>query len=213
MTAKLLPNSQLYDTGYCVIFARNVSAVELLSRVSREGIQPISLSRMAAEAIRMLGEDEDAEDGAVPEADMEDLERAGILVNDGPLLRAGTHGNWSFVVEPEGPYLAGPGLLEAASRGTAALCVQLSEAMAAWISYAEDGEVLSSFDPLFPDRDYGARPEILESLTGYRSAIDSGDPAFAYESALRKIQQELRCAVPQEVDADLLPAIRVHGGY
>ncbi len=122
--------------------------------------------------IKALGEDIEADD--VPELDLDELEATGILDNSGPLLRAGTHQNWSFVVESEGPYLAGDSVLESASIGTVAFCARLSETGSSWISYAENGDVLSSFDPLYPDRDYGKRPEVLDRLTGHRDAIESG---------------------------------------
>lgn len=211
MSVNLFPNSRLYETGYCVIFAKGISAIELLTRVAKGRIHHIELTRMETEAIKMLGED--IEDDLVSELSMDELRGSGILADDGPLLRAGTCGEWSFVVESEGPYLAGEGILAKASRDTVALSAQLSETMAAWISYAESGEVASSFDPLFPDQDYGNRPGALEALTGYRQSIDSGERSESYENAFRKIQRELGCAVPQEIDSGRLPAIRIPGGY
>ncbi|OQQ13147.1 hypothetical protein B0675_36540 [Streptomyces sp. M41(2017)] len=99
------------------------------------------------------------------------------------------------------------------SRGTSALLAQVSETAAAWIFYAEDGEILSSFDPLFPDSDFGKQPTVLEGLTGYRRAIDSGERADAYENSLRQIQESLEYAMPATVDAPRLPSVRVPNGY
>ncbi|MEV6956128.1 DUF6461 domain-containing protein [Streptomyces sp. NPDC051183] len=211
MTVDLFPNSNLYETGYCVIFAKGISAKELLARAGKEDIHPIGINRMEAEAIKALGEEIDED--IVPELSIEELHDAGILVDDGPLLRAGTLGDWSFVVESEGAFLAGEGILARVSVGSVALAAQLSDSMAAWISYAENGEVLSSFDPLFPEQDYGTRPERLESLTGYREAIGGGDRSIAFESAFRKIQRELHCDIPKEVDEQRLLTIRIPGGY
>ncbi|MFD4409504.1 DUF6461 domain-containing protein [Streptomyces sp. NPDC058476] len=211
MSTEIFPNTQLYDTGYCVIFAREISPVELLSRASEGQIDPIYLSRLDAEAIKAFGEEIDEED--IPDLDFDALQSSGMLVSGGPLLRAGAHNDWAFVVESEGPYLAKEGILKSASRGTVALSVQLSETTAAWISYAENGEILSSFDPLFPENDYGKEPSTLEELTGYREAIIGGDRAESYENALRKIQEALQCAVPQEADAARLLAVRIAGGY
>lgn len=211
MAVDLFPNSDLYETGYCVIFAQGISAKELLVRVWKEGIHPIGINRMEVEVIKALGEE--IEEDIVPELSIEELQDAGILVDDGPLLRAGTLGDWSFVVESEGAFLAGEGILARVSVDSVALAAQLSDSMAAWISYAENGEVLSSFDPLFPEQDYGTRPERLESLTGYREAIGSGHRSNAFESAFRKIQCELHCDIPKEVDEHRLLAIRIPGGY
>ncbi|MFF5011078.1 DUF6461 domain-containing protein [Streptomyces phaeochromogenes] len=211
MSTSVFPNSQLYGTGYCALFARGISPTELLTRVSGREIQPVLLTRLEADAIKSLGEDIDEED--VPDLNVDELHSSGMLDNSGPLLRAGIHGDWSFVVEPEGPYLASDEIFASVSRDTVALSARLSETGSTWISYAENSEILSSFDPLFPQHDYGKRPATLEELTGFREAIDSGDRSEAYENAVRKIQQELQCAVPQEADAAKLLAVRVAGVY
>ncbi|MDQ1033098.1 hypothetical protein QF035_010680 [Streptomyces umbrinus] len=211
MSTSIFPNSQLYRTGYCALFVRGVSPTELLTRVSGGEIQPVLVTRLEADAVKALGEDIDEDD--VPELNVDELHSSGMLDNSGPLLRAGTHNNWSFVIESEGPYLASDEILAAASRDTVALSARLSETGSTWISYAENSEILSSFDPLFPQHDYGKRPATLEELTGFREAIDSGDRSEAYENAVRKIQQELQCAVPQEADAGRLLAVRIAGGY
>ncbi|WP_143674536.1 MULTISPECIES: DUF6461 domain-containing protein [Streptomyces] len=211
MSASIFPNSQLYGTGYCALFVRGIPPTELLSRVSGGEIHPIPLNRLEADAIKAFGEDID--EGDVPGLNVDELHSSGILDNSGPLLRAGTHGDWSFAIESEGPYLASDEILKSVSRGTVALSARLSETGSTWISYAENGEILSSFDPLFPEHDYGKHPATLEELTAYREAIDSGDRSESYENAMRKIQQELQCAAPQETDAASLLAVRIAGGY
>ncbi|MFJ8798552.1 DUF6461 domain-containing protein [Streptomyces sp. NPDC102487] len=211
MSAEIFPNSNLYETGYCVILVRDISPEEALSRIpySKSGL--IGLDRNDFDAIKALGSDVDQDD--VPQVNINDLESSGILDSNGPLLRAGSYASWAFMIEPEGPFLAKEEVLKAVSRETTALSVQLSETAAAWISYAEDGEILSSFDPLFPDSDYGTRPTALENLTGYRAAIDAGERADAYENALRQIQESLQCALPATVDAGRLPSVRVDDEY
>ncbi|MGI3225058.1 DUF6461 domain-containing protein [Streptomyces sp. GTA36] len=211
MNTSIFPNLQLYGTGYCALFARGISPTELLTRVSGSEIQPVLLTRLEADAIKALGEDIGEED--VLDLNVDELHSSGLLDSSGPLLRSGIHGDWSFVVESEGPYLASDEILAFVSRGAVALSVRLSEAGSTWISYAENSEILSSFDPLFPQHDYGKRPATLEELTGFREAIDSGDRSEAYDNAVRKIQKELRCAVPQEADAPRLLAVRITGGY
>ncbi|MFD4413589.1 hypothetical protein [Streptomyces sp. NPDC058476] len=76
------------------------------------------MSRTQAEIIVALGEDISEDD--LPELDIDELHSAGILQDDGPLLRAGTHGDWSFVIEPEGPYLANDEVLKTVSHDTEA---------------------------------------------------------------------------------------------
>ncbi|MFD4170758.1 DUF6461 domain-containing protein [Streptomyces albidoflavus] len=207
----LFPNSRLYENGYCAILAREIKPSEILARVSGRDFRPLCLNRFEAEAIKAFGEDIDETD--VPDLDLDELHSNGFLDDSGPLLRAGTHDDWSFVIESEGAYLASEGLLEAASRNTVALSARVSETGSTWISYAENGEILSSFDPLFPEYDSGSRPSVLEELTHYREAISGGARAESFGNALRKIQKELNCAIPQEADAHRLLAVRIAGVY
>ncbi|MDF4253803.1 DUF6461 domain-containing protein [Streptomyces sp. WMMB303] len=208
---KLLPNSELYDTGYCALFVRRISPADILSRISGDECRAVLVDRMEAEAIKMAGEDLEEED--VPELDIDELRSSGMICADGPLLRAGTHEDWCFVIESEGPYLAKQEIIRSVSRGAVALSALKSETGITWISYAEDEEILSSFDPLLPQCDTGLRPDVLDNITGYREAIERGAPAKAHQNALRKIQYELGCAVPQEADAPRLLAVRIPGGY
>ncbi|MFJ6628898.1 hypothetical protein GA0115250_13635 [Streptomyces sp. BvitLS-983] len=207
----MFPNSQLYETGYCVIFARGINPAEILARVSGQKVFQFHLNRIEAEAIKALGEDIEEED--VPDLNLEELYESGILNNSGPLLRAGTYNDWSFAIESEGPYLADDRLLRTASQNTEAISARVSETGSKWISYAERGEILSSFDPLFPHHDYGSRPSILEGLTNYQEAISRGNRADSFENAFREIQHALNCAVPKEADALRLLTVRVAGAY
>ncbi|MFG3257314.1 DUF6461 domain-containing protein [Streptomyces sp. NPDC048172] len=208
---KLLPNSDLYDTGYCALFVRGTSPEALLAGIAGDAYHPVQLDRMEAEMIKMAGED--LEDDDVPELDFDELCDSGMICDEGPLLRAGTHDGWCFAIESEGPYLAREEIIRAASRGTVALLALRVETGLTWISYAEDGEILSSFDPLLPHYDNGSRPDVLDSITGYRQAIERRGSMGAHDSALRKIQHALGCAVPQEADEPRLLAIRIPGGY
>ncbi|MFJ8469871.1 DUF6461 domain-containing protein [Streptomyces swartbergensis] len=166
------------------------------------------MTRTEAALIEVLGEDFDEGD-----VNVDQLRDSGVLASDGPVLRAGEHDGWAFVVEPEGSYLAADDIVKSVSRQTMALSLRDSESGSCWISYAENGEILSSFDPLFPDSDYGTRPEVLEQLTGYGAAISNGDRADAYANVVRAIQQRLRCTVPQEADESRLLTIKIADGY
>src|SRR5690242_17751538 len=104
MSTEIFPNTRLYQTGYCVIFAKNITPDELLDRAGGGGLQPTPVSREEADTITML--DEDISEDDLPDLDTDHLQAAGLLDGDGPLLRAGAYGDWSFVIESEGPYLA-----------------------------------------------------------------------------------------------------------
>lgn len=211
MTCDIFPNRELYQFGYCAVFARGITPAELLARAAGEGLHLVALTRTEAARIEALGEDTDEDD--VPDVDFEQLQDSGVLASDGPVLRAGEHDGWSFVIEPESSYLAADDLVKSVSRETVALSLRDSESGSCWISYAEDGEILSSFDPLFPDSDYGTRPEVLERLTGHVAATNSGDRADAYANAVRAIQQRLQCTVPPEADERRLLTIKIADGY
>ncbi|MEU3491226.1 DUF6461 domain-containing protein [Streptomyces massasporeus] len=211
MTSDIFPNRQLYQFGYCAVFAKGVAPAELLARVGGEGLHPVALTRTETAHIEALGEDIDED--VVPDVTLDQLQDSGVLASDGPVLRAGEHDGWSFVIEPEGSYLAADDILKSVSQGTVALSLRDSESGSCWVSYAEDGEILSSFDPLFPESDYGTRPEVLEQLTGHGAAISNGDRADAYANAVRAIQQRLQCTVPQEADESRLLTIKIADAY
>ncbi|MFF7379159.1 DUF6461 domain-containing protein [Streptomyces massasporeus] len=114
------------------------------------------------------------------------------------VLRAGEHEGWSFVIEPEGSSLAAIDILTSVSGEAVALCLRGSKPGSCWISYAEDGEIVSSFDPLFPDSDYGTRPQTLAQFTGHVQAISNGDRAGAYANACERSSSDCsaRCQPP-----------------
>ncbi|WP_279629939.1 DUF6461 domain-containing protein [Streptomyces africanus] len=211
MTRDIFPNRGLYQFGYCAVFVRGIAPAELLARVGGAGLRPVALTRIDTMTIEALGEDIDEND--MPGLDLEQLQDSGVLAGDGPVLRSGEHDGWSFVIEPEGSWLAADGIVTSASRKTVALSLRDSESGACWISYAEDGEILSSFDPLFPDIDSGARPEVLGRLTGHVAAINNGERHDAYANAVRAIQQRLQCTVPPEADERRLLTIKIADGY
>ncbi|MFF5960784.1 DUF6461 domain-containing protein [Streptomyces luteogriseus] len=158
-----------------------------------------------------LGEDIDEDD--VPDVTLDQLQDSGVLASDGPVLRAGEHDGWSLVIESEGSYLAADDMVKSVSRETVALSLRDRESGSCWISYAEDGEILSSFDPLFPDHEYGTRREVPEQLTGHGAAISNGDRADAYANAVRANQQRLQCTMPQEADESRLLTLKVADEY
>ncbi|PTM98221.1 hypothetical protein C7821_103435 [Streptomyces sp. VMFN-G11Ma] len=210
MSNETFPNMRLYPFGYCAIFVKGASPTELLARAAGTSAQPIALSRAEADIITMRGDDIGADD--LPGLDTDGLREAGLLEGHGTVLRAGRHGDWSFAVEAEGVHLAADEILAAMSRDTVALSLRESDSGSSWIAYAEDGDILSSFDPLFPDDDYGNNTARLEQLTRYREAISGGQRADAFVNAVRAIQHALRCTVPAELDEHRMPAIGIADG-
>jgi hypothetical protein len=75
-------------------------------------------------------------------------------------------GAWTVVIEPGGSLGAGHALLEAASRGTAAVSVLRHDRAAAHFGYAVDGTTITGFDPGYPATEtiWGADPTMLRHL-------------------------------------------------
>ena len=89
-------------------------------------------------------------------------------------------GNWSVVIEPGGALGADHGLLEVASRGTAAVSVLRQDRAAAHFGYAVDGTTVTGFDPGYPAEEttWGADPGMLRHLMdalGLRPPSDESD--------------------------------------
>ncbi|MEU7908024.1 DUF6461 domain-containing protein [Actinoplanes sp. NPDC049118] len=94
-----------------------------------------------------------------------------------------TLGAWSVVIEPGGALGADHALLEAASRGTAAVSVFRGGKSAAHFGYAVDGATIAGFDPGYPTEEttFGADPGMLRHLMdalGLRPPSDESDTAW-----------------------------------
>ncbi|MGW4948395.1 DUF6461 domain-containing protein [Actinoplanes sp. NPDC004185] len=92
-------------------------------------------------------------------------------------------GAWSVVIEPGGILGADHGLLEAASRGSAAVSVLRHDAAAAHFGYAVDGTMIIGFDPGYPAEEtvWGADPGLLRHLMdalGLRAPTDEYEPTW-----------------------------------
>lgn len=91
-------------------------------------------------------------------------------------------GAWSVVIEPGGALGADHALLEAASRGSAAVSV-LRDESAAHFGYAVDGTTMVGFDPGYPAEEttWGADPGMLRHLMdalGLRPPSDESDTGW-----------------------------------
>lgn len=77
------------------------------------------------------------------------------------LVLATTAGGWAVAVEDNGWEGARPEVLRALTRGTRAVSVYRNVNALGHFSHAVDGELLVQFEPLFPERRWGARPDLL----------------------------------------------------
>ncbi|GAA3920205.1 DUF6461 domain-containing protein [Actinoplanes auranticolor] len=92
-------------------------------------------------------------------------------------------GAWSVVIEPGGILGADHGLLEVASRGSAAVSVLRHDDAAAHFGYAVDGTTIVGFDPGYPAEEtvWGADPGMLRHLMdalGLRTPTDEYEPTW-----------------------------------
>ncbi|GAA3343655.1 hypothetical protein GCM10020358_43770 [Amorphoplanes nipponensis] len=94
-------------------------------------------------------------------------ERTGAELTASPRLAAAVRlGAWSVVIEPGGALGADRALLEAASRGAAAVCVSRHAGAAGHFAYAVDGTTVTGFDPAYPAEEtvWGSDPGMLRRL-------------------------------------------------
>jgi Family of unknown function (DUF6461) len=70
-------------------------------------------------------------------------------------------GGWTVAVEDNGWEGSRPEVLRAVSAGTRAVSVYMNVNALGHVSLAEDGGLLVQFEPLFPERRSGARPDLL----------------------------------------------------
>jgi hypothetical protein len=108
---------------------------------------------------------------------------AGEPAGQSPTAVALDLGTWSVVIEPGGMLGAGHALLEAASRGTAAVSVLRHDAGAAHFGYAVDGTTITAFDPGYPaeETSWGEDPRLLRPLMdalGLRPPSDEGESGW-----------------------------------
>ncbi|MET8148853.1 DUF6461 domain-containing protein [Actinoplanes sp. NPDC049668] len=93
-------------------------------------------------------------------------------------------GGWSVVIEPGGALGADHALLEAASRGSAAVSVLRGEQHTAHFGYAVDGATIAGFDPGYPAEEtiWGADPGMLRHLMdalGLRPPSDESETTWS----------------------------------
>lgn len=151
---------------YCLTFVKGMSEAEVLSRMGAvEGTEPRTPDDAFAER--------ESFDAGYPE-----------------IVRVLSVGEWSVVHEPFGFTGADTYLLAALSEGTEAVSLLRHEYASHCFSYAVDGVVLCSFDPLFAYYRWGADPDVLVErmravgLYPDRDELDLSDWDFASALAL-----------------------------
>lgn len=114
-------------------------------------------------------------------------------------------GAWSVVIEPGGSLGADHPLLEAVSRGTAAVSVLRHDHASAHFGYAVDGTTVAAFDPGYPSEEtkWGSDPGMLRHLMdalGLRPPADDADESWqdAEPKALLLAQRITGAGLPDE---------------
>jgi len=126
------------DWVFCFSLVRGLDQVEVLRRFGGERNQPRTLT--LGEAGHLSG----SFHAGYPQL---------ILVTKA--------GGWSVAVEDNGWEGTRPEVLRALSRGTRAVSVHSTVGALGHFNYAVDGEVLVSFELLFPHRRWGSQPDLL----------------------------------------------------
>jgi hypothetical protein len=126
------------DWVFCFSLVRGLDEVEVLRRFGGERSQPRTLT--LGEAGQLSG----SFHAGYPQ-----------------LILVAKAGGWSVAVEDNGWEGTRPEVLRALSRGTRAVSVHSTVGALGHFNYAIDGEVLVSFELLFPQRRLGSQPDLL----------------------------------------------------
>ncbi|MFF3328166.1 DUF6461 domain-containing protein [Streptomyces sp. NPDC002888] len=126
---------------YTLTFAKDVSPVELLTRM---GADPDSV---ALRTYRALAD----EYGDT------------LLDEDEPVVTTGTDGEWTWAWEQGGMHGLDARILSAVSQGTDAVALHYNEKPMYWFKYAVGGDVLVDFHTLEPLEPTGRAPKLLDA--------------------------------------------------
>ncbi|MEV4501913.1 DUF6461 domain-containing protein [Streptomyces klenkii] len=185
------------DEGFTVLFCAGETAEGLLRTLGADGVAVRALNREQAEAIDLFNRYQDESDLESADLDRERLQADGFLVEGGEVARVGEIAGWAYAIESFGAALTGREIVERASVGTRLVGFRRSVNAASWVTYAVDGRVVSSYDPLHPDR--GSDGFVVEGLA------EAPDPTG-------RVLEELEAwglGVPRSSDFEALPAVRI----
>jgi hypothetical protein len=124
--------------AFCLSLVRGLDEAELLRRLGGERSQPGTLT--LAEAGELAG----SFHAGYPQ-----------------IILAAKADGWSVAVENNGWEGSRPEVLRALSQGTQAASVYQNVNALRSFNYAVDGEVLVTFEPLFPEQRWGSQPDLL----------------------------------------------------
>ncbi len=146
---------QDHSDAYCVTFARGLGETELLRRFEAD----LSLARL------------------IPGDDYEALEELGMF---GDVIQVGWCNGWAFAYEDNGFAGTLPEVLRRISAGTTVVSVFRNINAVTRFSYAEDGALLTSFEPFdLPSED--TSPQVQELLRKAKATLES-DEDGSYDS-------------------------------
>ncbi|KOT99369.1 hypothetical protein ADK70_03915 [Streptomyces rimosus subsp. pseudoverticillatus] len=132
-----------FEMGYWIVFARGLSAEELVSRLEGDFAAMTLMSWSDAVELEMEAEDEDEQ-----------------------VVRVGSCQGWAFAVAEYGPLGERTDeLVQAASAGTEAVSVSRTVNADTWFLHAKDGETLCEFEPgLEHERTGVSSNDLVEAL-------------------------------------------------
>ncbi|MGA5128754.1 DUF6461 domain-containing protein [Streptomyces olivoreticuli] len=189
--------TESYSEGFAVVFCAGETAEGLLRSIGAHGARVRALSREQAEAIDLFNRYQDESDLESAGLDQEELEADGFLVDGGEVARVGEIAGWAYAIESFGAALTGREVVEHAAVGTRLIGFRRTVNTASWVTYAVDGRVVSSYDPLHPD-------QAVDGLA-VEGLAEAPDPTG-------RVLEELEAwglRVPRSSDFEELPAVRV----
>ncbi|TDC24479.1 hypothetical protein E1265_09570 [Streptomyces sp. 8K308] len=164
----------LYETGYCLTFARGLTPEELLSRLGAD----LSIS-----AHMTLTEAAEKQTG---------------LPWSQSVVRVGAHRDWAYSIEDAGSHGARPAILENVSEGTQALALLKTADITHRFTFAEFGHVVCSFDPTTPNIRSGSDPDrLLSWLERLTASATDGEIINGDDVILRMASEAFNAYVPR----------------
>jgi Family of unknown function (DUF6461) len=124
--------------AFCLTLVRGLDEPELLARFGGERSRPRPLT-LAEAAERSMS----------------------FQAGYPQLVLAARRGGWAVAVEANGWEGSRPEVLRAVSAGTRAVSVYRNVNALGFVSLADDGALAVQFEPLFPERRWGGRPDLL----------------------------------------------------
>jgi hypothetical protein len=132
------PDYEWLAQAFCVSFVRGLDSVEMLRRMGAHPAAVRPLTLLAADGLQM------SLDAGYPQ-----------------VVLAAELGDWSVAIEANGFEGTRPEVLRVLSQGAEAVSVFCNINAVGRFNHVADGELLTGFEPLFPDRRQGRDPDRL----------------------------------------------------